>query len=198
MDRSRKTKQPCPTCFLNPSLCLCALIEKLDLKTRVTLVIHVKELKRTTNTGRLALAALVNSEMIVRGEIGKPLDLTSVLDDRYEPLLFYPAQDAIKLSDEFVATLTRPVQLLVPDGNWRQAGKIHYGQTELAHVRRVKISAPNQGEHHLRAEHMPEGMSTLEAIAHAITKLEGVSAGHVLLALYNEKLKRTLIGRGVL
>ena len=43
---------------------------------------------------------------------------------------------------------------------------------------------------------MPEGMSTLEAIARAIGILESREAEAQLLALYSEKLNRTLRGRG--
>ncbi|MBI2209610.1 MAG: DTW domain-containing protein, partial [Deltaproteobacteria bacterium] len=49
-------------------LCICGSIPRLDLSTRVCLIVHVNELKRSSNTGRLALRALVNSEMRVRGE----------------------------------------------------------------------------------------------------------------------------------
>ena len=169
----------------------------MHLPTRLTLIIHAKELKRTTNTGRLALAALSNSEMHVRGRIGEPLDLSIILQEVYQPILFYPADDALELNDELVASFAKPVQLLVPDGSWRQAGKIHYRHRELRHVPRVKISKANTTTEHLRAEHRPEGMATLEAIAHAFKYLESPAVGQTLMDLYHEKLKRTLLGRGV-
>jgi DTW domain-containing protein len=196
MDRQRKTKNPCPTCFLNETRCLCALIPKLTVRTQLALVIHVKELKRTTNTGRLALAALTNSEMYVRGETEHPLDFVRLLRPDHQPLLFFPADDAVELSSSFVTKFDKPIRLIVPDGNWRQASKIHYRHRELDGVPRVKISAPNLATQHLRAENTPEGMSTLEAIARAYAILEGDDVGERLLALYQEKLKRTLLGRG--
>ncbi len=61
--------------------CICHLIPKLNLKTKLTLVIHHRELKRTTNTGRLATQALVNSEMHIRGQKDEPLDLSSLLNE---------------------------------------------------------------------------------------------------------------------
>ena len=65
LDRKRKTKDPCPECFLHKNLCICSLIPDLETKTRVVLIVHAKELKRTTNTGRLALKSLKNSELRV-------------------------------------------------------------------------------------------------------------------------------------
>lgn len=196
-NRSRKTKDPCGDCRLHKSLCICEFIPRLELKTKVTLVIHAQELKRTTNTGALALKGLVNSEMRVRGEGRERLDLSDLLQDSYRTLLFYPADEARELTPELVAEDPRPIQLIVPDGNWRQAGKVHYRHSELKDVPRVVITETNLARHHLRAEHTENGMSTLEAIAKALGVIEGEKASGPLLALYRAKLERTLAGRGV-
>jgi DTW domain-containing protein YfiP len=173
------------------------MIPRLELKTRLCLVIHVSELKRTTNTGTLALRALPNSEMLVRGRQGEALNLTKqVQSPDYRSLLFYPSDDAIELTPEFVSSLTQPVQLIVPDGNWRQAGKVHYNQTELKDVQRVMIKTTETGTRHLRFEHKPEGMATLQAIAHAMGVLEGPKVKDALMQVYQLKLDRTLEARG--
>jgi len=197
-ERKRKTKAPCQICFLHLDLCICHLIPKLDLKTRLCLVIHAKELKRTTNTGRLAIEALVNSEMRVRGEDTTPMDLSDLLSDRYRTLLFYPSAEALELNAEFMSLDPRPVQLIVPDGNWRQASKVHYRHKELSEIPRVMIRAPNLSRHHLRAETTAEGMATLQAIAEAMGVIEGSLARDQLMKLYEAKLQGTLIGRGQL
>jgi DTW domain-containing protein YfiP len=162
------------------------------------LVIHQRELKRTTNTGRLATAALTNHDFWVRGDLENPLEISRIFKAGYRPLLFYPAVDAHELTPELVAASPVPIQLIVPDGNWRQAGKLHYRYRELDAVPRVKIGMPNQAREHLRAERegTPEGLSTLEAIARAFAILEGAQVGDALLNLYLEKLRRTLDGRG--
>lgn len=180
--------------------CFCSIIPSIELRTRLTLVIHSKEMKRTTNSGRLAVEALTNSEIVVRGERGEgnqALDLTATLLEGYRPLFFFPSENALELTETFVATLDKPVQLLVPDGNWRQASKVYGRHSELRDVMCVKISSPNEAAFHLRAEHMAEGMSTLEAIARAIGILECRKAEAQLTKLYQEKLRRTLEGRGV-
>ena len=170
---------------------------RLDLNTRVCLVIHVNELKRSSNTGRLALRALVNSEMRVRGETREPLDLSDLLTERYRTLLFYPTVDAVELDNKLVAQDGRPIQLLVPDGTWRQARKVHSRHHELKDVPRVKISTPDISKFHLRAQHRPEGMATLQAIAHGLGVIEGDLVKAQLMKLYNAKVERTMLGRGL-
>ena len=195
--RQRKTKDPCNGCGLHKNLCICAEIPRLNLRTKLSLIVHYKELKRTTNTGALAVKALVNSEMRVRGEGREPLDLSDLLTSDYNTLLFYPSEDAVELTAEMIAHDSRPVQLIVPDGNWRQASKVHIRHQELKSLPRVMIKAPNTDKYHLRAETTAEGMATLQAIACALGVIEGEAVKKELQNLYNLKLTRTLQGRGV-
>jgi DTW domain-containing protein len=198
MQRKRKTKEPCQTCFLHVDRCICALIPHLELQTRVCLIIHAKELKRTTNTGRLAMKSLVNSEMRIRGEERTVMDLSDLLTKKYTTLFLYPSDDAIELTPSYVSSLKGPVQLLVPDGNWRQASKVHYRHTELKDVPRVKLKSATPAVQHMRLETVPDGMATLEAIAYALGVLEeNPSVEEALLGLYAAKLEQTLRGRGI-
>lgn len=169
-------------------------MQALPTKTRVCLVVHAKELKRTTNTGRLILKALSNSEMHVRG-IGE-LDLSPSLSAQYTSLLLYPSDDARELNPDFLSTLEKPVQLIVPDGNWRQASKVQTRHKELSHLQRVKLPASPTGKLHIRKETHPQGMATLEAIAQALGILEGPKTGEYLNSIYQAKLNQTLAGRG--
>lgn len=191
--RKRKTVDPCPCCFLHRMRCICQAIPNLVTKTRLELFIHYKELKRTTNTGRLAVQALENSAMHVRGEKDRNPDFDSILSDQYEAYVLFPSQDAIDIHE---MSPKKPVQLIVSDGNWRQASKLNTRHPELAHLPRVKISDKNLGKFHLRKEHLMEGLSTLEAIAQAFRVLEGETVGEQLRALYQAKLRATLEGRG--
>ena len=191
-----RTKDPCPVCYLTRAFCICASIPTLDLSTRVCLVIHVNELKRSSNTGRLAVKALVNSEMRVRGDTREALDLADLLTDRYRSLLFYPSADAVELDDDLVTQDAKPIQLIVPDGSWRQAGKVHVRHHELRGVQRVKISTPNTAKFFLRAQHRPEGMATLQAVAHALGVIEGDAVKTRLMKLYDLRVERTMVARG--
>jgi len=174
------------------------VLPRIELRTKVCLVIHAKELRRSSNTGRLAIGALVNSEMRIRGQSGQRLDLGDLLVEPYRTLLFYPSHDAVELTSAVVAQDPKPIQLIVPDGTWRQASKISYRQRELQNVQRVMISTPNSAAFHLRAQHRQDGMATLQAIAHALGIIEGDLVKAQLMKVYNRKLEQTLRNRGLL
>jgi len=177
---------------------MCDSIPRIELSTRICLVVHHRELRRSSNTGLLALRALVNSEMRIRGETKDVLDLSDLITSRYRTFLFYPSENAVELNKELVAQDPTPIQLIVPDGTWRQARKVHYRHPELNNVERVKIRTPNRSMFQLRAQHKPERMGTLQAIAQGLGVIEGDLVEAQLMKLYHVKVERTLIGRGLL
>ena len=193
-----KPKLRCAACGSSLALCMCAELPRLELRTRVALVIHRHELLRSSNTGMLALRALVNSELRVSGELREQLDLSELLSPQYRSLLYFPSADAQELTPELVAQDPRPIQLIVPDGTWRQARKIHSRQYELKQVPRVKISTANDSGYQLRAQSRREGMATLLAIAAALRIIESDAVADRLTQLYQARVARTLAARGQL
>jgi DTW domain-containing protein YfiP len=193
-----KAKQRCLACDSSLTLCMCAVLPRLDLRTKISLVIHHRELSRSSNTGLLALRALVNCELRIRGEGREMLDLSDLLSPQYRTLLFFPCPDAVELDRQLVCQDPRPIQLIVPDGTWRQARKIHSRHQELKDIPRVKISTPNDSTFQLRAQSRLEGMATLQAIARALGVIEGDLVASQLMKLYRARLDRTMMARGLL
>jgi DTW domain-containing protein len=194
----RTTKEPCGICAASRTSCLCDVVPRIELRTKVCLVIHHRELSRSSNTGLLALRALVNSEMRIRGEGREALDLKDLITLQYRTFLFYPSGDAAELDEALVMQESTPIQLLVPDGTWRQARKIHSRHLELRNLPRVKISKPNNSTFQLRAQSRPERMATLQAIAQGLGIIEGDLVRAQLMKLYYAKIDRTLKARGIL
>jgi len=192
-----KAKKRCSVCGASLTLCMCAELPRLDLRTKISLVIHHRELSRSSNTGLLAHQSLVNSEVRIRGEGRETLNLTDLLSPDYRTLLFYPSEDALELTRELVGQGSRPIQLIVPDGTWRQARKIHVRHPELKHIPRVKIGEPNHGIFQMRAQSRPERMATLQAIACALRVIEGDLVAAQLMRLYHARVDRTLRSRGL-
>ena len=154
----------------------------------------------------------MNSEMRVRGETRETLDLSDLVSSQYRTFLLFPSSNATELNQNFLVQgdrvescdkaielepkIKKPIQLIVPDGNWRQASKVHYRHHELCNVPRVMIGNPGTSKYRLRHEHTGHGMATLEAIAHALGVIEGEAVKIQLMKLYRAKLEATLIGRG--
>ena len=198
MRNFRRVKYPCPVCAAARESCLCAALPRIELATKICLVIHHRELTRSSNTGLLAARALVNSEVRVRGADREILDLQNLVTAQYRTLMLYPSRDALELDSALALSDGRPIQLLVPDGTWRQARKLHSRHAELSDITRVKVCVPEDSAFQLRAQSQPGRMATLQAIAHALGVIEGAWVRDRLMQLYHAKVERTLVGRGIL
>src|SRR5688500_7130782 len=113
----------CPGCEIRKPLCFCAEIPRLTLQTRVIILMHTAEEVLTSNTARLVVKALPNSEIRIRGRKDRRMSTAGFLQDGRRSLLLYPSSHAAQLNAEYVAGLMEPVTLIVPDGNWRRTRK---------------------------------------------------------------------------
>lgn len=201
----------CEECSIFKPLCVCALSPRLDLKTRVLILMHIREIPLTTNTARLAKLALLNSEIRLRGERpgeAPPLDCTDLTREAGSSetparpaLVLFPSEDARELTPEFARELKEggatPV-LVVPDGNWKQCSKFARRVPGLEALPRVKLPPGPPSEYVLRKEPRPECVSTYEAIARALGILEGAEVERRLMEYFRLKQDRLLWARGVL
>lgn len=175
--------------------CVCAAIPSLTLRTRLVLLLHFEEAKKPTNTGRLAALAVTDSEVHIRGARDVPLDLASLADPSRRAVVLTPSDDAVPLDAAFLAKDPRPITLVVPDGSWRQASKMPRREPALRRLERVRLVAVPQPPSTTRREPREDGLSTLAAIAHALTAIE--DGGAALLALDRLVTERTLESRGL-
>ncbi len=197
MSRRANVASRCAECRMHESLCLCAIVPRIETRTRLVLFLHRAEERKPTNTGRLATRCLVNSEVMVRGD-REAAATPFVTPPGTRPLLLFPHEDAPLLSS-FVPD-GRPITLLVPDGNWRQASKVRNRVPGLRDVPCVSLPAGAPSTYRLRAEAHPNGMATLEAIARVLRVLEGEERGpdveRALLHVFDAMVERTLWARG--
>ena len=195
MSRRANFDARCDRCRMHDSLCICALIPTIETRTRLVLLIHRREDRKTTNTGRLATLCLPNSEVVVRGEIDERTT-PFVPDPARQPVLLYPSDDAVPLAD--FAASERPITLLVPDGTWRQASKVKNRVPGLAELPCVSLPPGPTTVYRLRHETRDGGLATFEAIARAMGVLEGPDVRATMERVFLAMVERTLWSRGVM
>ncbi len=178
-------------------LCICADIPALNLATRVIVVISKRELQVPTNTGRMATMALRNSALLVRGDLANPYDLAAALRPHRQPVLLYPGDDAPLLTRELVEQYGCAIDLVVPDGNWRQTSKMRKRDATMAELPIVRLPPGAPSNYRVRTERKAEGLATIEAIARALGVIEGSEVQIALETLLDLMVHRTLASRGV-
>ncbi len=178
---------------MHGSLCICALIPRIETRTRLVLLIHRLELRKPTNTGRLAALCLPNSEVLVRGHADAAAAPFKPRPGVRSVLLF-PAGDAIPL--DALPPSRLPTALLVPDGTWRQASKVRNRVDGLRDLPCVSPPPEAPSTYRLRAEAHAHGLATIEAIARAMGVLEGMHVRRALELVFRAMVERTLWARG--
>lgn len=197
MSRRENSAFRCRLCRMLGRLCVCPLVPQPPIRTRTRLlvVMHRAEDRKSTNTGRLAAACLESSTIVVRGrkeDASAPIDL----DPSTRPLLLFPFEDAVPLAEIAPSLRGEPVTLVVPDGTWRQASKVRKRVPGMSDVPCVSVSGDARLALRLRAEAHAHGLSTIEAIARALGILEGDHVRVALERVFRAMVERTLWTRG--
>lgn len=192
MSQRKKYGQRCGRCLMRFEICICSAIPQLDLATRLVLVIRRRELQCPSNTGRLAALALPESRIVLHGEVGQKLDLATAIDPALPTYLLYPSEDAMLLGD----ALKGPINLIVPDGNWRQTAKMRRRDPSMAALPTLRLPPSAPSLYRIRKESQAEGLATLEAIARALGVIEGEAVQKALERLLDLMTRRILWSRG--
>jgi DTW domain-containing protein YfiP len=201
VSRRKKPDQRCKTCQMRHELCLCKEIAQcrsdIKITSRISILMHYREFSGTTNTARLAYLSLPGAELFIRGRLESPLEPEKILKiEDFDPVLLYPSEDAVVLEPDFLKQFRKPINLIVPDGNWRQAAKVAKREAFLKDVPRVFLPQTSASLYRLRREPKSGGLATFEAISRALGIIEGPGLSQRLDKLFDKMVTRTLESRG--
>jgi len=161
--------------------CFCNKLTTIELKTKISLTIDKKEVWLPSNTAHLAIKSLTNSNQFVRGHKNIFLEESFLDQEIYHPLYLFPCENAVELTSELVNSFEKPINLIVPDGTWRQAKKVQRRERFLSSIQAVKITPKTKTIYPLRRQKYEFGLCTHEAIAFALEIIEGKEAKDVLM-----------------
>ena len=167
------------------------LIPTVITRTKFLILRHIYEAERPSNTGRLVALAMPNARIIPCGG-GTRIGL-SPIDDEFLQIpgtwLLWP--DGTDTQPD-MPDLTPPDRVVVLDATWQQARRLYSSMPVLRGLPRLVLPEPKQYRERLREQHRSDGMSTIEAVAAAVTKIEGAESARPLEMLYDELVRRTI------
>lgn len=189
-NRPRNEQSHCPRCYQRREVCICPILPSVKTRTEFLVLRHVYEAERPSNTGRLVALAMPNARIIPCGggtRIGlKPLD-DEFLRAPGTWLLWPDGTGA----QTHATGLTPPSRIVVIDATWQQARRLFSTLPALRALPRLALPAPIRCRNRLREQHRSDGMSTIEAVAAAVARVEGAEKARPLEDLYDELVRRT-------
>jgi DTW domain-containing protein YfiP len=126
---------------------------------KFTLLTHFKELTKRSNTGRLVVEVLGNSAEQLRWERNAPPPGLLKEIAAGGVALIYPGT-----ADEAGGDLTGIRQVILIDGTWHEARKIHQRSPYLQQVRRICLKPAGKSRYNLRKNQKESGLCTAECV----------------------------------
>jgi DTW domain-containing protein YfiP len=163
----------CERCARPTRVCVCAHVTPLVTQTRVVLLQHPREADVPIGTAKLAELGLPNSRRFVGVDFASDREAVAALSDPEAPaILLYPSPDALPLSE--IPKGAR-VTLVVVDGTWWQAQKLLKLNPLLRSLPHYVLSPSTPSRYRIRREPAEHCVSTIEAVARALSELEADS-----------------------
>lgn len=160
-------REICQRCRRPKTVCFCDRLTQIESQTHVVFIQHPLEARVPISTCRMAHLSLPNSELHVTLN---PEEVPALVDALNEPgtALLFPADDATDVE----ALARRPKRLVVVDGTWDNAKKLFLRSPLLKALPRIGFVPPAPGNYRIRKEPAEHCLSTIEAIAQVLEKLE--------------------------
>jgi len=184
----------CPRCRLFVEICICNELYRVQNRNHLTLLMHIKELNRLTNSGRLLGLTLERFSMVVKGHINEVFNPELLIKKNCINLILHPAASRVLSSKDSSAEM--PINLIIPDGTWRQSNKLLRSEIVLQNIPRVRLPVADESNYQLRKEKNPEHISTYEAASRALGILEGDSIKNELDVFFDLFVRSLLIRSG--
>jgi len=167
--KSRNNDSHCVLCYQRREICICPIIPKVQTRTKFLILRHVQEANRPSNTGRLVALAMPNARIVA---CGGGVSLDDELQWNPGTWLLWPDATGTRAG----ISESPPEQVVVLDATWSQARRLYSRLPILRAMPQLVLPVPAHSRDRLRKQHRSDGMSTIEAVAAAVAKIEGVDA----------------------
>jgi DTW domain-containing protein len=186
----------CLNCRVNNYFCVCHHLIPIEISARLSLIVHVSELKLTSNTAQFVKKVLPNNtEIFIRGGVEEFFNPEKIVQTPGRALFLFPDENSLELNEEFKASHPGPYHLIVPDGSWTQAKKVKKRERGFDSTPTVRLPSGLKANYRLRQAPREDWVSTLEAVAYALGILEDETIQKHLLAFFSKWVEATLAAR---
>lgn len=193
----RTSARWCDRCRKVLSHCICADADVMCNTLPVWILQHPDEYRHPLNTAVIAQAFLSRCRLWTGLDFSVHNPLCRQLATRFEhTYVLYPAPDAPVLGrDLSMQALPDMSMLLVLDGTWRNTRELLHRNPRLNRLRKVTLDSGASGAYHLRKSQRQDGLSTLEAVTHALESWEGCPGRYQPLRDVQQKMQARQLAR---
>lgn len=169
-------RELCYKCLKPADSCFCRFLTPFDPGIKFIFLMHPKEAKRQrTGTGRLAHAALIDSEILVGIDFTQNRRLCELLNDSgYFPVLLYPSENSLNSKTVGLKQSLGNKKLLaiIIDSTWFCSKKIIKLSQNIMALPKMSFSGTYTSIFTFKREPKPEYISTIETCYYLIKEMQ--------------------------
>ncbi|AUN97122.1 hypothetical protein C0V70_03160 [Bacteriovorax stolpii] len=162
----------CFKCHRLQKYCLCPLIKPFETKMKFVILMHPMEAKKEKQgTGRICLATLKNSHMIMGVDFTENEEVNALINDPNNSCFtMYPGERSLNVSEHDVAPLNKlldenkTIILFLIDGTWPCAKKMMRESKNIQSLPRISFTATHTSIFEIKEQPADYCLSTLESI----------------------------------
>ncbi|MFZ6863593.1 tRNA-uridine aminocarboxypropyltransferase [Undibacterium sp. Ji67W] len=185
---SSQSRPTCTQCQRPLTNCICQWVKPIANQTEVLILQHPLEVNNAKGSARL-LDLCLQSSQIITGEEFVTDELLSALhapplrnpySKSLQAVLLYPDTNENQAADLITTALPTlqenpapdGVRLVILDATWRKSRKMLYLNPVLQTLPRLSLTSMPPSHYRIRKAHKPDQLSSLEATAYALMRLE--------------------------
>lgn len=175
----------CEACQMPAQVCICDYRVNAQAQARFWLLTHPKEFYKPTNTGRLIVDTIRNSETFAWNRTEPDEAFVRQLNDPgFDPYIVFPEGEAYQeRMVDFEHKPGREPVFIILDGTWRQARRIFRQSEYLQHVPVIQPNTQRKTRYNLRKPNEDHHLCTAEVAAVMLEQM-GDSQSAALLDAY--------------
>ena len=161
----------CEHCGYPQKTCICSHINTVDTSLEIVIIQHEKEALHAKNTARLVSLCIPSTRIIPANDVIAMQSLSKHCLPQHS-VLIYPSEHSTPIEDVSADERSKLSKLILIDGSWKQAFGLVKQNPWLAKLRAFHfISAPSSN-YAIRHTTLSNALSTLEATAYALQRLD--------------------------
>ncbi|ABG42791.1 DTW domain containing protein [Paraglaciecola sp. T6c] len=180
----------CRRCDYPLSVCICDLLCEVISSQRIIILQHPSEAQHAKNSAKLVKLCIPESEIWL-GESAEDFShLQRGIKTRGGKVaVVYPNDDSVALESLTKKQRTSIDTLILIDATWRKAYKIWQLNPWLKQYSSWHFAKPPASQYVIRKTSIEGGLSTLEALAHALTLTQEIDTSE-LVTTFDEMQNR--------
>lgn len=158
---------------------------------KITLLTHFKEFEKRSNTGRLVVDVLGDAAEQIRWDRMNPPDRLLKDIEAGGVALVYPGA-----ADDNDGDLSDVRQIVLIDGTWHEARKIHQRSPYLQKIRRIGLRTGEKSRYNLRKNQKESGLCTAECVIEVLRLAGNIGEAELLQERFLEFIRPHGVMRG--